>query len=281
MKTFFTALIVFAVFLSLLAVLFFLFFIDTNPYSKSEYLYLNAKFIAFRHTGLNILSEEDAKPLYESSCARKCHSRDVIERARHTAREWEDVIQRMRLVNKANVKENESSVILKYLQKNFISNVPTILSPEANKYLKKYLWKSDFGESDLYVDIIYTPIEYHSLLSGTGETIGYNVDKYAVFLVYLNTHQNKLLPFQMEKLTLLRDDSGKEYKPIKWQVIYESGDLHHREGVIIFPNVKPVPASSKQGTDEGFLEIVLKDLPGQKERLFRWELPIPAFDNRQ
>lgn len=272
MRTFFTALAFFAVFLSLLAILFFLFFIDTSPMTKSEYLYMNAKFIAFRYTGLNILDERDVKPLYESSCARKCHSRDVVERVRHTAREWEDVIQRMRLVNKADVKENESSVILKYLQKNFISNVPTILSPEANKYLKKYLWRSDFGESDLYVDIIYTPVNYHALTSGTGETLGYNVDKYAVFLVYLNTHQNKLLPFPMEKLALLRDATGAEYKPIKWQVTYESGDLHHREGVIIFPKVKP---------DEGFLEIVLRDLPGQKERLFRWDLPVPAFDNRQ
>lgn len=271
LRTFFTALVFFIIFLSTLAILFFMFFIDTSPYSKSEYLYLNAKFIAFRYTGLNILSEEDVKPLYESSCARKCHSRDVIERARHTAREWEDVVQRMRLVNKANVKESESSVILKYLQKNFISNVPTILSPEANKYLKQYLWRSDFGESDLYVDIIYTPISYHALTSGTGESLGYNVDNYTIFLVYLNTHQNKLLPFQLDKLTVLRDSNGNEYKPIKWEIAYESGDLHHREGLLVFPKIKP-----NIQTDKGFFEIVLRDLPGQKERLFRWDVPIPA-----
>ncbi len=266
MRIFFAALVFFTASLLLLAALFFLFFIDTSPMTKSEYLYMNAKFIAFRYTGINILDESDAKPLYEASCARKCHSRDVIERARHTAREWEDVVQRMRLVSKANVKENESDVILKYLQKNFISNVPTILSPDANKYLKKYLWRSDFGESDLYVDVIYTPIAYHAIVGGTGETLGYNVDKHTIFLVYLNTHQNKLLPFQLDKLMILRDSNGVEYRPIKWEVTYESGDLHHREGVIIFPKVK---------TESGFIEIVLRDLPGQKERLFRWNLPIP------
>ena len=171
----------------------------------------------------------------------------------------------MKFVNKAAVTENESPVILKFLQKNFFSSVPTILSPEANKYLKQYLWKSDFGESDLYVDIIYTPVIYHTLTGGTGEALGYNVNEYTVFLVYLNTHQSKLLPFQMEKLTLLRDAAGKEYKPTLWKVTYESGDLHHREGALVFPKVKG---------NRGFLELVLRDLPGQKERLFRWDLPI-------
>ncbi|MBI5682603.1 MAG: hypothetical protein HZC45_05505 [Deltaproteobacteria bacterium] len=268
MKQFFTAFVIFAFFISATAIVLFLFFVDTSPVSKGEFIYTKTRLALFRHTGLNTLKEGDERLLYESSCARKCHSRDVVERTRHTAREWEAVIQRMRFVNKADVREKEGRVILKYLQKNFLSSTPTILSPEANKYLKQYLWRSDFGESDLYVDIIYTPVVYHTLTSGTGEALGYKVDEYAVFMVYLNTHQSKLLPFQMENLTILRDETGKEYKPISWKVTYESGDLHHREGVLVFPKVK---------TDKGFLEIVLKDLPGQKERLFRWDLPIPEM----
>lgn len=234
--------------------------------SKWEFIYIKTRLALFRYTEVNTLKDGDDKFLYESSCARKCHSRDVVERTRHTAREWESVLQRMRFVNKADVRENEAVVIVKYLQKNFLSSTPTILSPEANKYLKQHLWKSDFGESDLYVDIIYTPIMYHTITGGGGETNGYNVKEYTVFLVYLNTHQNKLLPFEMEKLAVFRDNTGMEYKPVEWKVTYESGNLHHREGVLVFPKVK---------TDKGFIEIVLRDLPGQKERLFRWTLPIP------
>ena len=252
---------------------FFLFLIDTSPLTKSEYLITRAKFIVLRYGGLNTLDERDTKLLYESSCTRKCHSRDVVERARHTAREWETVMQRVRFVNRADVTDHEVPVILKYLQKNFFSTVPTILSPEANRYLKQYLWKSDFGESDLYVDIIYTPADYHTLVGGGGEYLGYSAEKYTVFLVYLNTHQSKLLHFEMEKLTILRDNTGREYKPVEWKVTYESGDLHHREGVMVFPKVNTKGNS--------FFEIVLRDLPGQKERLFRWDLPIPVFDNHQ
>jgi hypothetical protein len=32
--------------------------------------------------------------------------------------------------------------------------------------------------------------------------------------------------------------------------------------------------------DKGFMELVLKDLPGQKERFFRWELPVPEFNEK-
>jgi len=180
LKQFFAALVIFAFFILATTIILFLFFVDTSPMSKGEFIYTKTRLALFRHTGLNTLKEGDERLLYESSCARKCHSRDVVERTRHTAREWESVLQRMRFVNKVDIKDNEANLILKYLQKNFLSSVPTILSPETNRYLKQHLWRSDFGEGDLYVDVIYTPIIYHALTSGTGEAIGYKVDEYTV-----------------------------------------------------------------------------------------------------
>ena len=258
--------LIFASILLVLASAAFFMFVDTRPMGRLEYLGLMGRITAFKFTGVPELDEAETRFLYNNSCTRRCHGRDVVERTKHTPREWEAVVNRMRLVNGARLTDKEAVTIMRYLQKNFSSNVPTILSDKANRFLKQYLWKSDFGESDLYIDVIYTPLEYFKLLGGAVEAEKYDVEDYAVFLVYLNTHQGRLKQFPMERLAVLKDKDGRSYEPFDWQVIYEGGDLHHREGVLRFKRVKD---------DKGFLELTLKDLPGQRERLFRWELPIP------
>lgn len=243
-------------------------FIDPSPMGRWGYLYTMGRLATFRYTGLVRLDEWETKLLYENACVRRCHSKDVVERARHTAREWEGIVQKMRLVNKVRLTSPEIITITRYLQKNYGSNVSTILSPFANHFLKQYLWRSDFGESDLYVDAIYTPLEYFKLVGGMADADRYGVDNHTIFLVYLNTHQERLSPFPIERMAVLRDGGGKEYRPLDWKVTYESGDLHHREGVLIFQKIKG---------GNGFFELILRDLPGQRERVFRWELPVPEI----
>jgi len=267
-KQFLIALLLFiSILAGLMGVAFFI-LIDPAPMGRWEYLYAMGRVTTFKYTGLVRLDEWEMRLLYENACVRRCHSKDVVERARHTAREWEGIVQKMRLVNKVRLTSPEIIAITRYLQKNYGSNVPTILSPSANHFLKQYLWRMDFGESDLYVDVIYTPLEYFKLMGSMVDVDRYEVDDHTVFLVYLNTHQERLSPFPMERLAVLRDDSNREYRPIDWKVTYESGDLHHREGVLIFQKIKG---------DKGFFELILRDLPGQRERVFRWELPIPEI----
>ncbi len=266
MKAFLISSVIFIAFLASLALAAFLFLVDTSPVGKMDYLYEIGKLNVFRYSGLGSLTDAEIKMLYKDTCTRKCHSRDVVERSAHNIREWEEIIGRMRSSNKAKVTKNEAIVIATYLTKHYGSNIPTILTAEGGKYLKKYLWRSDFGESDLYVDVIYTPIEYFNFAGGSSEIEGYRADKYTLFKVYLNTHQNKLAPFPLEKLAVLKANNGTEFRPILWKVIYESGDYHHREGLLVF---KKVDGSS------AFMTVSLMDLPGQKERLFQWDLPIP------
>lgn len=246
----------------------FFLFMDTAPFSKTEFIRINAKFKAFRHTSLVSLDEGEVKTLYKWSCIGQCHGPDPIETSRHTSREWHDIVARMR-DNGADVSFKEEEMIVAYLDKHFGSNVPTILSPEVNHYLKKYLWKSDFGESDLYVDLIYSPVEYYKVMGEILQMSRYDPEENYVFMVYLNTHQGKLEPYPLEELAVLRDTAGNEIKALDWQLLYKSGDMHHFEGVLRFPKGR----SEKPGT----MEVVLKDLPGQKERLFLWEMPVPAF----
>lgn len=234
---------------------------------KMEYLYQSGKLNVYRYTGLGNLSDSEVRLIYEGSCTGKCHSRDVVERSAHNVREWEEIIGRMRAANRANVTAHEARVITAYLTKHYGSNIPTILTLEGGKYLKKYLWRSDFGESDIYVDIIYTPVEYFNFVGGSNIVEGYGAGEYTLFKVYINTHQNKLAPYPLEKLALLKvGGNNTELRPILWKVLYESGDNHHREGLLVY---KKVDRSS------GTMSISLMDLPGQKERVFQWDLQIP------
>ena len=271
MRQLFVAALIFASILLGISIALFFLLVDTRPMARLEYLNTIARITAFRFTGLPRLDDAETKFLYNSSCTRKCHSRDVVERAKHTSREWADVVKRMRFVNGVRLTDNEAAQIIMYLQKNYLSNVPTILSNEANRFLKQYLWRSDFGESDMYVDVIYTPIEYFKLTGGIGEQEKYNAQDYTAFLVYLNTHQGRLPQIFMERMAVLKDKNGRDYELVDWKVSYISGDYHHMEGVLRFKKIK---------NEKGFMDIILKDLPGQKERLFRWELPVPEFNGK-
>jgi len=80
------------------------------------------------------------------------------------------------------------------------------------------------------------------------------------FEVVLDTHAVNLDGYDLETLSLLRDDSGKTYQPVR---VENKGSGHHREITVVFPNVSP-PAKR--------LELVIKDIAGIKERSFLWEL---------
>lgn len=81
------------------------------------------------------------------------------------------------------------------------------------------------------------------------------------FDIAMNTHSVDLSD-DMTKITILRDDSGKEYKPTAWQGGEPGG--HHRAGTLTF-----VPLSSKPK----YVELVIRGLAQVPERVFRWDLP--------
>ncbi len=80
------------------------------------------------------------------------------------------------------------------------------------------------------------------------------------FQVALNTHSVGLDSYDFKTLALLRDGTGKTYSPTK---VENKGGGHHREVTLTFPKKSP---------DAKWIEIVIKDLAGVKERTFRWTL---------
>ena len=82
----------------------------------------------------------------------------------------------------------------------------------------------------------------------------------ARFQVVLDTHSVALDGYDLKALSLLRDENGKIYQPIKAE---NKGSGHHRQITIVFPKVAP---ETKK------LELVLTGIAGVKERSLRWDL---------
>lgn len=80
------------------------------------------------------------------------------------------------------------------------------------------------------------------------------------FEVSLNTHSVDLDGYDFKTLTMLRDEAGKTYAPIKLE---NKGSGHHRQVAMTFPKI---PEGTKR------VEIIIKDVAGVKERTFRWNI---------
>lgn len=78
--------------------------------------------------------------------------------------------------------------------------------------------------------------------------------------VAMNTHSVDLDSYDLGKLALLRDDTGKQYLPTSWD---SRPGGHHKQGVLTFQ----APDSEPK-----YLDLIIWDVAGVKERAFRWEL---------
>ncbi len=95
--------------------------------------------------------------------------------------------------------------------------------------------------------------------SVTVEVVPKNIDE-GTFIVILNTHSVELSD-DLTKSAVLKDENGKEYRPIGWEGAPPGG--HHREGILKFGLISPQSKS-----------IVLKifKVGGIEERNFTWQL---------
>lgn len=80
------------------------------------------------------------------------------------------------------------------------------------------------------------------------------------FQVVLDTHSVNLDGYDLKSLSSLRDDAGNLYLPT---AVENKGSGHHRQSTVLFSKVAP---STKR------VELVIKDVAGVKERLFRLNL---------
>jgi hypothetical protein len=237
------------------------------PEEIIDNVYSEGKIFLYQHDFVAKLSPAETKQLYQNTCTRTCHSSNLIENKPRTAAEWEWVVNRMKAPDRAGITDRAAAAITQYLQKQFLSNIPTVMPEKTMKFVKRYLWKSDFGESDLYLDVIYIPRNHISLLPYLVASNEPPPQQGAVFVVYMNTHQGAIPPWNLAKMAVLNHDNGSAQNASNWKVIYEDGQYHHRQGLLIFPDFdESKPAK---------LEFAVH-LPGIRKKIFQWVLPIPA-----
>ncbi len=82
----------------------------------------------------------------------------------------------------------------------------------------------------------------------------------ARFDIALDTHSVNLDAYDLKALSLLREEVGKDYQPTH---VENKGSGHHRQVILVFP---------KPSAEAKNLELVIKDMAGVKERVFRWDL---------
>ena len=74
---------------------------------------------------------------------------------------------------------------------------------------------------------------------------------------------------RFEGIALLRDGLGREFTPTGVEAL--SGSGHHRQGTLVFPAADP--AGKSTGAEAAkYLELVIREVGGVKERVFRWNL---------
>ena len=241
---------------------------DQAPREVIDGIYNAGRFSLSKYGMVEKLSSVEIKSLYQESCTRKCHGRDVIEKKRRTAAEWDAVVTRMKAPDRAGIADRHAEAITRYLQNNFLSNVPTVLPEKTMKFVKRHLWRSDFGESDLFLDIIYIPREHYGLLPYLGVRGAPPDRQAAFFIVYINTHQGLVPPWNFAELATLHDNRGNSRSAIKWEVIYRDGQQHHNQGNLIFTG---------DGIGEATEMEIKMRLPGLGMRTFQWSLPIPPL----
>ena len=181
------SLALFAAVLAAVSLLAFIYMIEPGPGGRLQYLATTGKLLAHKYQFVDRLGPAETRQLYLSTCTRKCHGKSVIERTARTALEWEQIVARMKLQAKAGFNDTEARTIVGYLQRNYLSNVPTILPEATMRFLKQRLWRLDFGESDLYFDIIYLPRGYRHLMPYLAFKSKPRDSDEALFIVYVNT----------------------------------------------------------------------------------------------
>ncbi|MBI5029263.1 MAG: hypothetical protein HZB51_01955 [Chloroflexi bacterium] len=124
---------------------------------------------------------------------------------------------------------------------------PTLVAKQANstgKAASAFATKNNSGGS---VDVAVTPLAI-------------SASEPVVFDIVMNTHSVDLSD-DMTQIVILRDDTGKEYKPTGWEGGEPGG--HHREGNLKFAALSGKPK---------YIELVIVGLAKVPERVFRWDL---------
>ena len=88
------------------------------------------------------------------------------------------------------------------------------------------------------------------------------------FGIEMNTHAVDLDGYDLRQLTVLRTGDGTMLQPTDWDA---PAGGHHRKGTLTFPTTNP-DGQSVIGPATRTIELVIRDVAGVPERIFRWNI---------
>lgn len=239
-----------------------------TPAALLENMHGEGRILLYEYGMADELSPAEVTRLYRGSCTRRCHGRDVIENHPRTAAEWESVVTRMKASDRADLNDRLAEAVTRHLQNHFLSNIPTVLPAGTMKFVRQHLWRSDFGDNDLFLDVIYVPREHLRLLRYLGVRNPPSGERHALFVVFMNTHRGVVPPWNLGETSTLRVAGGRRQKASAWEILYRDGQQHHKQGLLTFPGIDTGQA--------GELEVAVQ-LSGLGTRTFQWRLPVPPL----
>ncbi len=132
--------------------------------------------------------------------------------------------------------------------------------------LEESLTRHDGAEGYARVSATWLTPEYLRLHPGSTE---FDPSRYLIFRVVVDSPDlAKMSAWDLKGMIYLREESGKEYATPQWRPIAEGA---RKVGMAAFPNRdgrdNPVP-----GPGSRYLELVIRDLAGARERVLRWDL---------
>ena len=121
------------------------------------------------------------------------------------------------------------------------------------------LTQRDSGEGGVTVQVTWLTA---ADIEGDGDLVEaagpYDAQSYLLLRVQMDTHSGELSSYDVAAGSELAVDGGPRQVAVGWRPVSDSA--HHRDGLLVFE--RPESASS--------VELVLKELAGAPERLFRW-----------
>lgn len=139
----------------------------------------------------------------------------------------------------------------------------------ASNPVVQSLTRKDNGEGGVTVEAILLTREYFDAIGQPDGAVRYEIQKYIVFRISIDTHSVDLSSYDVRRMIDLRDDRGNLYSATFW--LPESNDSHHRSGILSFAK-RDSAGNPVVPTETRFVELVIRDLAGVSERVLRWEL---------
>ncbi|HEB72343.1 MAG TPA: hypothetical protein ENI77_06945 [Nitrospirae bacterium] len=216
------------------------------------------------------LTEKEIRYVYQKSCYRKCHGEAAMITAVLSPAGWFQVVERMRLKENVKITGKEADVIKRYLDERY-PLAKSAYSYETRKKVHHAVWRNDMGQGDIYCDIVYATPEYFKSIGAEHLINEYDLANYHVFISGFSVHENTLNLINLDKVTTMRSGGRESSSSPPWNLRFQTADKHHFEGTVRFSKDA---GSNVVDKNSKWFELVIKNVGGAEDRVFRWTLPI-------